>query len=90
MPIFRTVNGTLEPIKLERITMPLFETDVLPSAVRRVERRPHNMWYVRAYVKPENMPKHPHKWRGPRLRRTSRRPSAVPRRYRVRFDRVTP
>jgi len=45
--------------------------------------------YDRAYVKPPRPP-YPVKWRGPRLRTTTSRPSLTPRRYRVCFNRITP
>ena len=45
--------------------------------------------YQQGYCKPLRPP-HPRKWRGPRLRLTHKRPSAVPRRYRVNFNRITP
>lgn len=88
MPLYRTVNGRLEPVtKLEFfIQAPTYEADAVPSVLK--ENNKHR--YIRAYVEPEDMPAHPHKWRGPRLRNTHRRPSRVPRRYRVNFNRITP
>ena len=85
MPLYRTVNGTLQPVKLESITAPIFEVDAVPCVLK--ENTKHR--YIRAYVKPAR-PAHPAKWRGPRLRAKYRRPSRVPRRYRVSFQRGTP
>lgn len=94
MPIFRMVIGRLEPIGgpqplytsafFERIIVPDYIADLLPAATRK----PHKDWYISGYTKPAKLP-HPHKWRGPRLRSTHKRPSMVPRRYRVNFYRTT-
>lgn len=88
MPLYRTVNGRLEPTQnvfFDKLIAPIFEVDVLPAAMK-LNTKNRNI-YQQGYCKPPRPP-HPRKWRGPRLRNTHRRPSRVPRRYRVSFTRA--
>jgi hypothetical protein len=93
MPLFRTVNGKFEPVGgpqplhtntfFEPIIIPTYEVEALPAILKQSTR----YRYIQAYTKPPRPP-HPRKWRGPRLRNTHPRPSRVPRRYRVSFNRI--
>lgn len=93
MPLFRTVNGKFEPVGgpqplhtntfFEPIIIPTYEVEALPAILKMANKYRHI--YQQGYCKP-----HPRKWRGPRLRNTHPRPSRVPRRYRVSFNRITP
>ena len=86
MPLYRTVQeGTAGGVRVERITAPTYEVEALPSILK--ENTKHRQIYQQGYCKPPKPP-HPRKWRGPRLRLTHKRPSAVPRRYRVSFSRA--
>lgn len=86
MPIFRMVrDGEAGGVRLESITAPVYEIHALPAILKMTNS--HRNIYQQGYCKPPRPP-HPRKWRGPRLRNTHRRPSRVPRRYRVSFTRA--
>ncbi len=88
MPLFYTVpDGEAGGVRLERIALPTFEVEALPSILK--ENTKHRQIYQQGYCKPPKPP-YPYKWRGPRLRLTHKRPSMVPRRYRVSFTRINP
>jgi hypothetical protein len=83
MPLFRTVDGKLEAVPGQKDGSNLFSVlGITPDYANHPSRR-----YMQGYCKPLKLP-HPHRWRGPRLRTTHKRPSRVPRRYRVNFERA--
>lgn len=84
MPVFRTAVTDGEA-RLIAIDLPLRITRTFtPEYCAKIQARQR---YQQGYCKPLKRP-HPHRWRGPRLRSTHKRPSKVPRRYRVNFERV--
>lgn len=90
MPVYRTVIKDGESC-LEALHSYTLHHDFthLKNMIDRSHTVDKSSEYCVAYVKPSKLP-FPQKFRGPRLRRTHKRPRLVPRRYRVVFDRLTP